>query len=39
MVEKKKDLQTYTNYYLLKNIFETQAPDAALAKTCGEKAD
>ncbi len=38
MVEKKKDLQTYTNYYLLKTIFETQAPDAALAKTCDEKA-
>jgi CHAT domain-containing protein len=39
LVEKKKDLQTYTNYYLLKNIFENQAPDAAMAKTCGEKAD
>ncbi len=39
MVEKKKDLQTYTNYYLLKNIFEVQAQDAALAKTCAEKAD
>lgn len=39
MVEKKKDLQTYSNYYLLKTIFEVQAPDAALAKTCGEKAD
>lgn len=38
MVEKKKDLQTYSNYYLLKNIFENQAPDAALAKTCDEKA-
>jgi CHAT domain-containing protein len=38
MVEKKKDLQTYTNYYLLKNLFENQAPDAALAKTCEEKA-
>jgi CHAT domain-containing protein len=38
MVEKKKDLQTYTNYYLLKNIFENQAPDAAMAKTCDEKA-
>ena len=32
MVEKKKDLQTYANYYLLKTIFENQAPDAALAK-------
>ncbi len=39
MVEKKKDLQTYANYYLLKTIFEAQVPDAALAKTCGEKAD
>ncbi len=38
IVEKKKDLQTYSNYYLLKNIFEVQAPDVALAKTCGEKA-
>ncbi|MEO7983485.1 MAG: CHAT domain-containing protein, partial [Bacteroidota bacterium] len=38
MVEKKKELQTYTNYYLLKTIFEVQAPDAALAKTCDEKA-
>ncbi|HEV7781786.1 MAG TPA: CHAT domain-containing protein [Chitinophagaceae bacterium] len=38
MVEKKKDLQTYANYYLLKTIFEAQAPDAVLAKTSGEKA-
>jgi len=38
MAEKKKDLQTYSNYYLLKNIFENQAQDAALAKTCDEKA-
>ena len=38
MVEKKKDLQTYANYYLLKTIFEVQAPDTALAKICGEKA-
>jgi tetratricopeptide (TPR) repeat protein len=38
MVEKKKDLQTYANYYILKNLFENQAPDAALAKTCQEKA-
>ena len=38
MVEKKKDLQTYSNYYLLKNIFENQASDAALAKTCDQKA-
>lgn len=39
LVEKKKELQTYTNYYLLKSLFENQAPDATLAKTCGEKAD
>lgn len=39
MAERKKDLQTYSNYYLLKTIFENQAPDAALAKTCGEKAE
>ncbi|MBI5856112.1 MAG: CHAT domain-containing protein [Sphingobacteriales bacterium] len=38
MVEKKKELQTYSNYYLLKNIFENQAPDAAMAKACDEKA-
>ena len=37
MVEKKKDLQTYSNYYLLKTIFENQAPDAALARICEEK--
>ncbi len=39
LVEKKKELQTYTNYYLLKTLFENQTPDAALAKTCGDKAD
>ena len=38
MVEKKKDLQTYANYYLLKNIFENQAEDKILAKACDEKA-
>lgn len=38
MVEKKKELQTYANYYLLKTLFENQAPDAALAKSCDEKA-
>lgn len=37
--EKKKDLQTLTNYYMLKNLFENITPDAALAKTCGDKAD
>ena len=39
IVERKKELQTYSNYYLLKNIFENQAPDAALAKACEEKAE
>ncbi len=38
MVEKKKNLQTYANYYILKNIFENQAPDTVLAKACEEKA-
>lgn len=38
-VEKTKSLQTYSNYYLLKNLFENQTPDATLAKTCSEKAD
>jgi CHAT domain-containing protein len=39
LLEQKKELQTYTNYYILKNIFENQAPDATLAKVCAEKAD
>lgn len=39
ITEKRKELQTYTNYYLLKSLFENQTPDATLAKTCGEKAD
>ncbi|MBK7561801.1 MAG: CHAT domain-containing protein [Chitinophagaceae bacterium] len=39
MLEKKKDLQTYSNYYLLKQIFENQAPDPVLAKKCDDKAD
>ena len=38
IVEKKKELQTYANYYMLKNIFTNQAVDTALAKTCEEKA-
>ena len=38
-VEKYKDLQTYTNYYMLRNVFENQAPDTALARTCAVKAD
>ncbi len=39
MVEKTKPLQTYSNYYLLKNVFENQAGDTILAKKCGEKAE
>ncbi|HUM96609.1 MAG TPA: CHAT domain-containing protein [Chitinophagaceae bacterium] len=39
LVEKNKLLQTYANYYLLKTLFEGQAADASLAKTCAEKAD
>lgn len=39
MAGKKKELQTTTNYYMLKNLFENITPDAALAKTCAEKAD
>lgn len=37
--EKKKELQTMTNYYMLKNLFENITPDEALAKTCADKAD
>ncbi|HRI79158.1 MAG TPA: CHAT domain-containing protein, partial [Cyclobacteriaceae bacterium] len=39
MVDQSKVLQTYSNYYILKTIFETQTPDAELAKKCKEKAD
>lgn len=39
LVEKKQELQTYANYYILKTIFENQAPDATLANTCKEKAE
>ncbi|HSU29001.1 MAG TPA: hypothetical protein VLJ68_11500, partial [Chitinophagaceae bacterium] len=38
LVEKSKGLQTYSNYYILKTIFENQAPDEKLAKTCADKA-
>jgi hypothetical protein len=38
-VEQVKVLQTYSNYYLLKVIFETTAPDRGLAKTCEQKAE
>ncbi len=37
MTGKKKELQTVSNYLLLKNIFEVQAPDTALARQCGER--
>lgn len=37
-VERRKEWQTYTNYYLLKSIFENQAPDKVLAKSCEDKA-
>lgn len=39
MVEKKSDLQTYGNYYLLKSIFVTPVEDTAMARICEEKAD
>ncbi|HVD97920.1 MAG TPA: CHAT domain-containing protein [Cytophagaceae bacterium] len=39
MVEQKKELQTYTNYFMLNQIFENQAPDPALAKACKEQSD
>lgn len=38
-VEKKKDLQTYTNYYLLKTFFENPVGDTAMAKACEKKAE
>lgn len=38
MVQGKKDLQTYSNYYLLKTIFENPVGDSVMAKTCGDKA-
>jgi CHAT domain-containing protein len=39
MVEENKGLQTYANYYMLKLIFESQAPDKTLAKICKEQSD
>jgi len=39
LLEKKKELQTLGNYYILKNLFENFTVDEALAKTCAEKAD
>jgi CHAT domain-containing protein/tetratricopeptide (TPR) repeat protein len=39
MVEGKKDLQNYTNYLMLKNIFENQAKDPELAEICKEKSE
>ena len=38
MVEKKKELQTYANYYLLKTIYENHLGDDKMAKICEEKA-
>lgn len=38
MLEKKKELQTYANYYLLKTIYEKKVENDAMAKTCEEKA-
>lgn len=38
MVEKNKELQTYSNYYLLKTIYEYQLGDDKMAKICEEKA-
>lgn len=39
IANRKKELQTITNYYMLKNLFENITPDAALARVCGEKAE
>ena len=39
MVEKQKDLQTYSNYATLTIVFESQTPDPDLAKACKEKSD
>ncbi|HXA00808.1 MAG TPA: hypothetical protein VNW99_02410, partial [Cytophagaceae bacterium] len=39
MLEENKELQTYSNYFMLTQIFENQAPDKALAKVCKEKSD
>ena len=38
MVETKKELQTYSNYYLLKMIYENHLGDDKMAKICEEKA-
>lgn len=39
MVEGKKELQTYANYYMLTTLFENQVPDKELAAKCKEKAN
>jgi len=39
MTQQNKELQTYSNYYMLNQIFEKQAPDKELANTCKEHAD
>ena len=36
MVEKKKELQTYSNYYLLKMIYESHLGNNKMAKICEE---
>ncbi len=38
-VEKKKDLQTYSNYYLLKTFYENPVGDTSMAKICEKKAE
>ena len=39
MVEKKKDLQTYSNYYLLKTIYDNPVGDTAMSKICEKRAE
>ncbi|MFM2137832.1 MAG: hypothetical protein RJA57_139 [Bacteroidota bacterium] len=38
-VERKQEWQTIPNYYILKNLFEQFTVDAALARTCAERAE
>jgi CHAT domain-containing protein len=37
MLEQNKELQSYSNYFMLVQIFENQAPDEELAKSCKEQ--
>jgi hypothetical protein len=39
LVDENKELNTYSNYYILNQIFETTAKDIALAKLTKDKAD